>query len=1181
MRATTIIRFNFFAVLVVAVIFGLLAYGGVMLTRDASRIAAVWFPNAILVALLLQGKWRQPIPLIGATFAANILANVFAGDPLLRAVSLSAVNTFEITTIWWGMRPVGLARPDMSNLRDLVTFAGVGGVAVPILSGAMASLLIGPSSVGDALDMWRAWSMTDGLGMLIIAPSMMIIADAWRDRRWPSRSKLIEITAITLAATGSTIYIFWQTRFPFLFLDAPLVLLCAFRLGSLGTAFSILNVAVIATIATAQGHGPIHLVKGDLSAQIMVLQIFLVSSFAMGLPVAATLAGKRRLQDALKQSEERFRHMTEAAPIGVFRADAGGQITYVNRVWSDKVGFTVEQMLGNGWMRALRTTVPFEEDPAWQGFNKPGDVRRRTSCFRGADGSDLWIETVNAAEFDEFGKVSGYIGAAHDVTEQRRALAKLEESEQRFQGLANLAPAGIFRTDAEGHCTYVNASWLQTTGLKDGEWEDERWAAALHPEDKDRVFAGWADAVAEQRDYRADFRWVRPDGSCSWVDVVGRPERNFAGDVIGFIGVSVDITERRRAEQALAEREEQLRLLATNATDAVLRISLTGECLYASPSTSGLLGVHAENLVGAQLLTGFHPDDDLSVKETFALLAAGVIEDRTIAYRSQPVDRPGEYRWLEAHCGLVRGATGVPQEIIASIRDVSGNKALEEDLKDARARAESAASAKAAFLANMSHEIRTPMNGVLGFTELLALSDLSVEQRRQVDLIADSGRSMMRLLNDILDMSKIDAGQMEIAKEPVDLRHKLKSAARLMEPIATSKGVRIEIHVDPEIPKFITGDRLRIRQIMLNLIGNAVKFTEEGTIQVKAWTEGDGDGDGDSARLLMAVQDSGIGISADRLGLIFEQFAQADSSIARKYGGTGLGLAISNNLATLMGGRIDVSSVVGEGTTFTVSIPLVESAHVEALDEVEQPQNTQSSSVGRARLLIAEDHDINQMLILALAEAAGVAADIANDGAEAITMVQNAAIAGTPYDLVLMDMQMPVVDGLEATRQLRGQGFAAGTLPIVALTANAYAEDIQACLDSGMQAHLTKPVRLREIKNVIARFCREGSTGSIAPLTAPLASKSSGTGTAAERYKVRRQETLEAISAAARRDDLNGATVAELASMLHKLAGSAGFFNEMPLGKVAAEAERALNNAPVDQWRVVLAHASTALAHSV
>ncbi|MGB5780054.1 MAG: PAS domain S-box protein, partial [Allopontixanthobacter sediminis] len=812
--------------------------------------------------------------------------------------------------------------------------------------------------------------------------------------------------------------------------------MAAFHTGVTSTALAVAIIAPVASIATTLETWPIMLVEGGRAAQLMTLQLFLASSFAVGLPVAAALAWRasirtelrasrdfnrsildniqevifrtdahgqwvflnpawekvtgftvaeslgwstvrllngedrdtamtiypriasgeigetvlhqrfvhasgelrhievmvRRLCDEdgtfigttgnirditdrirherdLADSDSRFRRMAEAAPVGIFRADAKGQVTYVNRVWCQKLGLSVDEALGDGWKRALAEGAPYENDPAFTGFARPGDVRRRTVRFLAAGGADMWVETVNAAEFGEDGAITGFVGVINDITEQRAATQRLTDSERRFQALANLAPAGIFRTDADGHCTYVNSAWLRITGLGPDDWQGEGWTSALHPEDAERVFEGWTAAVDARTEYRAEFRWVKPNGSAAWTDVSAAPEFDQAGQVTGFIGVTMDITERRLAEGELAARDEQLMLLANNATDAVFRLALDGHCLYASPSARNLLGIAPEHLVGARLLDRFHPDDDGEVMATFAALSLGDIEDRIIAYRSETVGRPGTYRWMEAHCGLVRDTAGAPREIIASIRDVSAAKALESDLHEARLRAEAAAGAKAAFLANMSHEIRTPMNGVLGFTELLAGTDLDPDQERHVQMIFDSGRAMMHLLNDILDRSKIDSGQMRLTSEPVDLEHKLRNSARLMEPLARSKGVELTITSDPDLPRHIVGDPLRIRQILLNLIGNAVKFTDDGTIQVRSRREGD--------ELLVEVIDSGVGIPADRLDAIFEQFSQADTTTARKYGGTGLGLSISTELARMMGGSIAVASTPGEGSTFT------------------------------------------------------------------------------------------------------------------------------------------------------------------------------------------------------------------------------------------------------------------------
>ena len=253
------------------------------------------------------------------------------------------------------------------------------------------------------------------------------------------------------------------------------------------------------------------------------------------------------------------------------------------------------------------------------------------------------------------------------------------------------------------------------------------------------------------------------------------------------------------------------------------------------------------------------------------------------------------------------------------MRDVTERRQREANLADARAAAENATKAKSAFLANMSHEIRTPMNGVMGFTELLAGTPLDEEQRRFVAMIAESGRSMMQLLNDILDVSKIDAGQMRLAAEPVDIRHKMRSVVSLMEPAAAAKGISISSMIDDALPSLIVGDDLRLRQVLLNLVGNAVKFTQQGRVMIAATKAVDDAG----PSLRIEVQDTGIGIPADRLEAVFEKFSQADTSIARVFGGSGLGLSITKQLIELMGGTLSVLSEVGEGTTFAVNLPLL------------------------------------------------------------------------------------------------------------------------------------------------------------------------------------------------------------------------------------------------------------------
>jgi PAS domain S-box-containing protein len=537
----------------------------------------------------------------------------------------------------------------------------------------------------------------------------------------------------------------------------------------------------------------------------------------------------------------------------------------------------------------------------------------------------------------------------------------------------------------------------------------------------------------------------------------------------------------RHDRRALAAAERDYHSIFENAVDGIYRSSLDGKQLRANPALVRLNGYDTEeemlrsvNDIGSEWYV------EPGRRDEFRRLldADGKVEGFVSEiYRHKTRERI----WISENARLVRDARGRALFYEGTIRDITALRQAEEALIAATARAEAANQSKSEFLATVSHEIRTPMNAVLGMVGLLLDGELSPEQRRRAQTVRESAESLLTLINDILDFSKLEAGRLELDNLDFAPAGVVESALSLFGPRAAAKGILLQGSTASDLPGYLKGDPGRIRQILFNLVANAIKFTHQGEIRVAISHRPLGDA---AVELRLEVADTGIGIPPEAQPSLFARFTQVDSSTSRRYGGTGLGLAICKQLAELMQGRIGFASEPGHGSRFWFTVR----CQPGQAPAQEAPPAALPTLARSLRILVAEDNQINQLVVTAMLEKLGHKADVVGDGAEAVAAVQR-----VPYDIVLMDVQMPEMDGIEATRAIRRMAPPAGAVPIVALTANAMTGHREQYLAAGMSDYVAKPISLAELQGALARCALREASPPLEPAgEAPRAAAAGG-----------------------------------------------------------------------------------------
>ncbi|RYF92249.1 MAG: PAS domain S-box protein, partial [Caulobacteraceae bacterium] len=766
--------------------------------------------------------------------------------------------------------------------------------------------------------------------------------------------------------------------------------------------------------------------------------------------VVETLEGRRRAAEAVRE-RALVALAEQMSGVGAWRYHcASGQLT-----WSDAV-YAIHGVERGGFDPNAADTI---------GFYHPDDREGVRQHFRAAvrDGADFEYQarlidealrertlTCKAAcERDASGAVVSVFGVLQDITEQVATLGEARRGEARFRLLADNMGDVITRLRLDGRSGYISPAIEDLLGYRPTEMIGRTAQAFVHPDDRPLIYDVYADMAAGADRRTLEHRAMRRDGGYIWVETHFKLVRDAEGQPSEMVAVIRDITVRRAMEDALAASEQRYRTLADNVSDILVRFGRDGIIRYISPACRRI-GIVPEEAVGKSILHLVAPSRLEPSEAMVESLFAGIAPDGATR-REHLIRTPdGREMWLEGSPKLVLDEQGEIVEAVTVLRDITSRKAMEAELVAARAAAEAAAAAKAEFLANMSHEIRTPLTAVIGFSGLLAASpDLPPRAQDHVRRIQSGGRALLATVNDILDFSKLEAGQVEIRPEPCDPVTVAREALELFEASADAKGLVLAI--EGETPGGLLLDPGRLRQILLNLIGNAVKFTDRGGVTVRlAWIDG---------RLRAGVIDTGEGISPENQALLFRKFSQVDASSTRRHGGTGLGLAICRGLAEAMGGRIGVESMPGRGSMFWFDLPAPQ-ATASAGRAVASEAGEAEGDLSGTRILVADDNPANRNLARALLEALGAKCHLVADGRAAVKAAGEQA-----FDLILMDMRMPVLGGVEAAKTIRaGDGPNTG-VPILAFTAQSQDNG----LDPVFAGVVDKPIQLPALRGAITQ----------------------------------------------------------------------------------------------------------------
>lgn len=764
---------------------------------------------------------------------------------------------------------------------------------------------------------------------------------------------------------------------------------------------------------------------------------------------------------ALKESESRQRLILQNAPIALFAFDSTGLITFSSGLALKKMGITTEEVVGKNLfdIHSDRQDI----------INLVRRALNGESLTSTIEINGLILETSYAPIRSDLGVVEKVIGVSVDVTESRNAaLAAQEikssliarELEKQFKETFEHAGIGIAHSSFEGKILLVNQELCSLLGYTEQELHGANYFNIITPND-----------VATPEDVRRDMltgkinKYVRErtlrkkNGDTLCVLVTATAVRDTQGVPKYFILAHKDITEMKAYENAIRASEENFRSLAEAIPQIVWTSDALGNVNYFNQKWYSYTGMSEVEAGKSSWLSALHPDD---VKACYSKWYDSISQGHAYENQRRFKDVSGNYRWHLGRAVPIRDASGKIIKWFGTCTDIHDQKVAEVEKQNAligEKVAKENARVKTEFLATMSHEIRTPLNSVIGMSEILLDTRLDSDQYEYAETIKNSGEALLAIVNDVLDLSKIEAGHLVIERIDFDLKKLIRDVQQESSWVVNQKGIDFNVLVSSDVPAFVNGDMTRIRQILSNLVSNAIKFTHEGTVMLKVEVLSKTTS---VATIRFEVEDTGIGISEANIKNLFQAFNQVDSSTTRKYGGTGLGLSICKKMVELLSGEIGVKSQVNKGSSFFFSIPFA--LITKNSESFSQDMLAASNWTRIPHVLIVEDLPINHKVLTLFLNKLGCSSRVVENGIDAIDLLSRES-----FDLVLMDCQMPGLDGYQTSRAIRKSASPrVKNVPIIATTASAVSGDRERCIEAGMSDYLSKPMRLVDLKKAIA-----------------------------------------------------------------------------------------------------------------